>query len=108
MSENHQPQQASDRARALLSDMWTVRRSEVVVDMARLREMLQSLVESPHETVLRTHAQRLAHQMVGVLGVFGLTDIKNLMARVDIELSDADTQMDRLIMLVDDIVARLP
>lgn len=100
MSPSPETTPPSHPARDVLREMWTTRRHEAVADLDALVSLLSSLAASPSDADLRSHSQRLAHQLVGVFGVFGFTDLKNEMARVDIELSDPS-------MLIDDLLARV-
>lgn len=94
--------------RDVLRDMWAVRRVEAETDLSTLSSVLNSLADSPDDVTLRTRAQTLAHQLVGVFGVFGFTEVKNSMARIDIELSDPAVSITELVGRIDDIRVQLP
>lgn len=88
--------------------MWAVRRVEAEADLGNLLSVLSSLAISPDDAALRARAQNLAHQLVGVFGVFGFTDVKSAMARIDIELSDPAVSITELVGRVDEIRTKLP
>lgn len=108
MSKDDEASPAAPSARDVLRDMWAARRNEALTDLVDLQSDLESLAGSPFDAELRSRAQARAHQLVGVFGVFGFGDLKNQMAHVDIELSDAQTPIDTLIDRVDEIVSDLP
>ncbi len=95
-------------ARDVLREMWTSRRSEAEADLMFLLSTLEILEDSPSNVDVRPLAQSRAHQLVGVFGVFGFTELKNAMARVDIELSDTTVPLTDLIARTRDILAQLP
>lgn len=108
MSDHHEPSSAPPSARDVLRTMWESRRSEAMTDLHTLISRLESLVDSPDDAELRSRSQSMAHQLVGVFGVFGFTDLKNQMARIDIELSDASVAVSDLIDRARTIESSLP
>lgn len=88
--------------------MWETRRGEAVTDLQALLSDLESLAGSPDDNEFRLRAQARAHQLVGIFGVFGYADLKNLMAHVDIELSDSSIDIMNLAEKVRDILTSLP
>lgn len=108
MSRHDEPPSAVRSPRDVLRDMWTSRRAEAENDTRTLLETLKSLTDSPADAELRQQAQILAHQLVGVFGVFGFTDVNNQMVRVDIELADTSISVAELIVRVEAIYSQLP
>ena len=108
MSNDPETSSAAPSARDVLREMWDSRRGEAVTDLQTLLSDLESLADSPDETEFRLRAQARAHQLVGVFGVFGYADLKNLMAHVDIELSDSSIDVMSLVGKVRDILSSLP
>lgn len=98
----------AESARSLLHDMWLARRHEAVSDLATLLSTLDELMHAPDDADLRHVAQHQAHQFVGVLGVFGFSDLKSRMARIDIELSDPTVDLAVVVASAREIMADLP
>lgn len=95
-------------ARDVLRTMWSSRRNEAAADLDTLLSTLESLVASPIDSDIRSRAQTQAHQLVGLFGVFGFTEPKNLMARIDIELSDPSVSLDDILSRARSIRENLP
>jgi hypothetical protein len=88
--------------------MWTNRRREAASDLESLCSTLESLVQSPTDDEIRSRAQLLAHQLAGVFGIFGLSDSKAEMARIDVELADLAIPVETLLGYAREILRSLP
>ena len=92
----------------VLREMWTNRRREAELDLELLCSTLESLVHSPSDSDVRARAQTLAHQLAGVFGIFGFTESKAQMARIDIELTDSAIPIETLLVSARETLASLP
>jgi hypothetical protein len=111
LSEMSPEREASPSARSphdVLRDMWTSRRREAERDLETLCSTLESLVQSPSDDEVRSRAQLLAHQLAGVLGIFGFSDSKVKMTRIDIELADPAIPVESLLVNARELLTSLP
>jgi hypothetical protein len=88
--------------------MWANRRHEAVIDLESLIRTLEALVIDPSIDEVRFRAQHTAHQLAGVFGVFGFSESKAMMARIDFELSDPAISVLILLDSAREILISLP
>ena len=108
MSSDHQTPSPVPSSRDVLREMWANRRNEAVTDLESLITTLESLVIDPFNDEVRLRAHHIAHQLAGVFGVFGFSESKAKMARIDIELSDPAISVQSLLDRAREILISLP
>lgn len=108
MSSDHETPSPVPSPRDVLRDMWANRRHEAVTDLESLIRTLESLVIDPSNDEVRLRAQHTAHQLAGAFGVFGFSESKAKMARIDIELSDPAISVQSLLDRAREILISLP
>jgi hypothetical protein len=108
MTDNAETSPQAPSARDVLNDMWARRRTQAAEGLAELLSSLEVLASTPDAGDLRIRAQSQTHQMVGVFGVFGFTDLKNQMACINSALSDGTVPTTDLVEQTRLILAALP
>jgi len=88
--------------------MWTNRRREAVGDLESLCTTLEKLVHVPSDVEIRSRARLQAHQLAGVFGIFGFSEPKDRMARIDIDLADPLIPVEIVLVSVRKILTSLP
>lgn len=102
------PTSASVSAADALQAMWTERRAEAITELHTLARTIDALSRSPDDENARSLARHTAHQLAGVLGVFGFDQLKARMGVVESDLLRRDCSLDDLTILVESILHDLP
>lgn len=97
-----------DPVSAVLTDLWTKRRPEVVADLSALRSLLEILMRAPDDRVERTRATAIAHRLHGALGVFGFAEVKAHIAEIEAGLRDESAVTSSTVAALEAVIRELP
>jgi len=91
-----EPTSNSGDLRHAISELWERRRDEILamVDSAIALADAAKLVDDADDTTLSavTDLRNITHQLIGILGVFGIDEVRSLMTDID---TDANRALDR-------------
>ncbi len=91
-----EPTSNSGDLRHAISELWERRRDEILamVDSAIALADAAKFVDDADDTTLSsvTDLRNITHQLIGILGVFGIDEVRSLMTDID---TDANRALDR-------------
>lgn len=91
-----EPTSNSGDLRRAMSELWERRRDEILamIDSAIALADAAMIFECADDTPLSavTNLRNITHQLIGILGVFGIDEVRSLMTDID---SDANRALDR-------------
>lgn len=85
MTEGSTPE-PQESISAVLADLWTKRRPDVVSDLGALQASVDDAIRFPNDRGHRDRAITIAHRLHGALGVFGFSAHKDRLADIETEL----------------------